>query len=35
VARVFLLRSGFAAVQEIGAEINRLNLLVNRWGKNP
>ena len=35
VARVFLLRSGFAAVQEIGAEINRLNLLVSRWGKNP
>jgi hypothetical protein len=35
VARVFLLRAGFSAVQEIGAEINRLNLLVSRWGKNP
>lgn len=35
VARVFLLRAGFAAVQEIGAEINRLNLLVSRWGKKP
>jgi len=35
VARVFLLRSSFTAVQEIGSEINRLNLLVSRWGKNP
>lgn len=35
VSRVFLLRAGFAAVQEIGAEINRLNLLVSRWGRNP
>lgn len=35
VARVFLLRSSFTAVQEIRAEINRLNLLVSRWGKNP
>jgi hypothetical protein len=35
VARVFLLRSSFTAVQEIGAEINRLNLLASRWGKKP
>jgi len=35
VPRVFLLRSSFTAVQEIGAEINRLNLLVNRWDKKP
>lgn len=34
VPRVFLLRAGFTAVQEIGAEINRLNLLVSRWGRN-
>ena len=35
VGRVFLLRLGFATVQEICAEINRLNLLVNRWDKKP
>jgi len=35
VPRVFLLRPCFAAVQEIGAEINRLNLMVSRWGKKP
>jgi hypothetical protein len=35
VARVFLLRPGYATVQEICAEINRLNLLVNRWDKRP
>ena len=35
VGRVFLLRPGYATVQEICAEINRLNLLVNRWDKKP
>ena len=33
VGRVFLLRPGYATVQEICAEINRLNLLVHRWDK--
>ncbi len=31
VGRVFLARSSYDAVQEIHAEINRRNLLVNRW----
>jgi hypothetical protein len=35
VGRVFLLRSGYETVQEICAEINRRNLLVNRWNKRP
>jgi hypothetical protein len=35
VGRVFLLRSGYETVQEICAEINRRNLLVNRWEKRP
>jgi hypothetical protein len=35
VGRVFLLRSGYDTVQEICAEINRRNLLVNRWDKRP
>ena len=35
VGRVFLLRSGYDTVQEICAEINRRNLLVNRWNKRP
>jgi hypothetical protein len=33
--RVFLLRPGYATVQEICAEINRLNLLANRWDRKP
>ena len=35
VGRVFLLRSAYETVQEICAEINRRNLLVNRWNKRP
>ena len=35
VGRVFLLRSGYETVQEICAEINRRNLLVNHWNKRP
>jgi hypothetical protein len=35
VGRVFLHRSGYETVQEICAEINRRNLLVNRWNKRP
>jgi len=35
VGRVFLLRSGYETVQEICAEINRRNTLVNRWDKRP
>jgi hypothetical protein len=35
VGRVFLARSSYDAVQEIHAEINRRNLLVNRWSKGP
>jgi hypothetical protein len=35
VGRVFLLRSGYKTVQEICAEINRRNILVNRWDKRP
>jgi len=35
VGRVFLLRPGYETVQEICAEINRRNLLVNRWNKRP
>ncbi len=35
VGRVFLLRSGYDTVQEICAEINRRNLLVNLWDKRP
>ena len=33
VGRVFLLCSDYETVQDICAEINRRNLLVNRWGK--
>jgi hypothetical protein len=33
VSRVFCLRSSYATVQEIYLEINRRNLLVNRWRK--
>lgn len=35
VGRVFLLRTGFETVQEICAEINRRNTLVNRWDRTP
>lgn len=35
VGRVFLARSSYDAVQEIHAEINRRNLLVNRWSQGP
>jgi DNA-binding transcriptional ArsR family regulator len=35
VGRVFLVRSGYDTVQEICAEINRRNMLVNRWNKKP
>ncbi|MBU4268467.1 MAG: hypothetical protein KJ808_06425 [Acidobacteria bacterium] len=35
VSRVFCLRSSYATVQEIYLEINRRNLLVNRWNKKP
>ena len=35
VGRVFLARSGYDTVQEICAEINRRNLLANRWDKKP
>jgi hypothetical protein len=35
VGRVFLLRSTYDTVQEICAEINRRNMLVNRWDKRP
>jgi hypothetical protein len=35
VGRVFLIRSGYETVQEIRAEINRSNMLVNRWDKKP
>jgi hypothetical protein len=35
VGRVFLLRSTYDSVQEICAEINRRNMLVNRWDKRP
>lgn len=35
VGRVFFYRSSYDAVQEICAEINRRNLLVNRWNKKP
>ena len=33
VGRVFLLRSGYETVQDVCAEINRRNLLVDRWDK--
>jgi hypothetical protein len=33
VGRVFLFRTGFETVQEICSEINRRNMLVNRWDK--
>jgi hypothetical protein len=33
VGRVFLLRSGYETVQDVCAEINRLNPLVKRWDK--
>ncbi|MBU1671597.1 MAG: helix-turn-helix domain-containing protein [Actinobacteria bacterium] len=35
VARVFLGRPSYNAVQEIRSEINRRNMLVNRWDKKP
>jgi DNA-binding transcriptional ArsR family regulator len=35
VGRIFLARSGYDTVQEICAEINRRNMLVNRWDKKP
>lgn len=35
VGRVFLLRPSYGTVQEIGAEINQRNLLVNRWDRKP
>ena len=35
VARVFLIRSDFETVQDISSEINRRNVLVNRWDKKP
>ena len=35
VGRVFLVRSKYDTVQDIWAEINRRNLLVNRWGTRP
>ncbi len=35
VGRVFLIRSAYNTVQEIGSEINRRNILVNRWDKRP
>jgi hypothetical protein len=35
VGRVFLVRPVYDTVQEICAEINRRNLLVNRWDKRP
>ncbi len=35
VGRVFLLRPGYATVQEICAEINQLNLLANCWDRKP
>jgi hypothetical protein len=35
VGRAFLLRSSYETVQGICSEINRRNLLVNRWGKRP
>lgn len=35
VGRVFLLCSAYDTVQEVCAEINRRNLLVNRWDKKP
>jgi hypothetical protein len=35
VARLFLIRSSFATVQEIYFEVNRRNVLVKRWRKNP
>ena len=35
VGRIFLARSGYDTVQEICAEINRRNMLVNRWDKRP
>jgi hypothetical protein len=33
VGRVFLLRSGYETVQDVCSEINRRNLLVERWDK--
>jgi hypothetical protein len=35
VGRVFLARSGYDTVQEISSEINRRNMLVDRWDKRP
>jgi hypothetical protein len=35
VGRVFLIRPGYDTVQEICSEINRRNILVNRWDKGP
>ncbi len=35
VGRAFLLCAGYKTVQEIRAEVNRRNLLVNRWDKKP
>jgi len=35
VGRVFLIRSGYETVQDVWAEINRRNTLVNRWKRTP
>ncbi|HUT71606.1 MAG TPA: hypothetical protein VMW89_13115 [Desulfatiglandales bacterium] len=35
VGRVFLVRPGYNTVQDICVEINRRNMLVNRWDKRP
>ena len=35
VGRVFFAQPAFNAVQEVRSEINRRNMLVNRWGKKP
>jgi len=35
VGRVFLVRSAYDTVQEICSEVNRRNILVNRWDKRP
>ena len=35
VARVFLSRSGYETVQEVCSEVNRRNILVERWNKSP
>lgn len=35
VGRVFLARSGYNSVQDVLEEVNKLDLLVNRWDKKP